>query len=339
MRIRLVLAAILAIGELVGAASAHAAAIVIENQTAITVRFTVGQADGRRSHFALASGDLTPIAVTNSVQVVFESNGCFFRKLVRPNSIHCFEQKDHRTELVELLMPDPKSVDPAVVRVAGADGNALQQTAEALSDDQAREFRESRPAEKANTQASVFFTVPVMLLVDDREPTVRAVWEKRLRTRLEAASDIFERYCRVRFKVMAVGTWSADTTIDDFNLSVAEFERKVQPAPAKLAIGFTSHYQWAPGESHVGGIRGPLRSHILVREALVRVSEPERLEVLVHELGHYLGAAHSAAGTSVMRPMLGDRRSCARSFRIGFDAPNTLAMYLLAEQLQARPVF
>jgi hypothetical protein len=119
---------------------------------------------------------------------------------------------------------------------------------------------------------------------------------------------------------------------------VAEFERSVNPIAAKLAVGFTSHYQWAPGEAHVGGIRGPLRSHILIREALVRVSEPERLEVLVHELGHYVGAAHSASGTSVMRPMFGDRRSCARGFRIGFDAQNALAMNLVVEQLRGRSI-
>ncbi len=41
----------------------------------------------------------------------------------------------------------------------------------------------------------------------------------------------------------------------------------------------------------------------------VRVSEPERLEVLVHELGHFLGAAHTSDQNSVMRPKLGDRRS------------------------------
>ena len=71
----------------------------------------------------------------------------------------------------------------------------------------------------------------------------------------------------------------------------------------------------------------------------MKVSEPERLEVLVHELGHFLGAAHSSEETSVMRPAIGDRQSCARSFRIGFDAPNTQAMCLLVAELRRRPIF
>ena len=176
------------------------------------------------------------------------------------------------------------------------------------------------------------------ILVDDEEPRVRALWEKQLRGRLAAASDIFERHCRLRFQVVAVDTWVVDKGIHDFNQSVAEFERRVRPAPARIAIGFTGRYKWVTGESHLGAIRGPLQSHILIREQLVKVSEPERLEVLVHELGHFLGAVHSAEETSVMRPKLGDRQSCVRSFRIGFDAPNTLAMYLLVEELRSRPI-
>ena len=45
--------------------------------------------------------------------------------------------------------------------------------------------------------------------------------------------------------------------------------------------------------------------------------------MLVHELGHFLGAVHSAESRSVMRPNIGDRQERVRSFHIGFDAPNT----------------
>ncbi len=68
-------------------------------------------------------------------------------------------------------------------------------------------------------------------------------------------------------------------------------------------------------------------------------SEPERLEVLVHELGHFLGAAHTADQSSVMRPRLGDRRSTAKSFRIGFDAYNTLVINLIAEEMRTRHIW
>jgi hypothetical protein len=59
--------------------------------------------------------------------------------------------------------------------------------------------------------------------------------------------------------------------------------------------------------------------------------------VLVHELGHFLGAAHSPEQTSVMRIVLGDRRARSNKFRIVFDPLNTLAMCLVSDELQARP--
>ena len=64
--------------------------------------------------------------------------------------------------------------------------------------------------------------------------------------------------------------------------------------------------------------------------------EWDRREVLVHELGHFLGATHSPEATSVMRPQLGDSQSRPWGFRIDFDPLNTLAVYLLAEELRFR---
>ena len=112
----------------------------------------------------------------------------------------------------------------------------------------------------------------------------------------------------------------------------------MRPAPARLAIGFTGRYQWLPGEKHAGGTRSPLHPYILVRESFQGVSEAERLEFLVHEMGHYLGAVHTPDVNSVMRPVLGDRRARAKSFRIGFDGPNTLIMNLIVENLRAHQV-
>ena len=88
----------------------------------------------------------------------------------------------------------------------------------------------------------------------------------------------------------------------------------------------------------MGGICGRFRSHLLIREWNRQMAEPERLEILVHELGHFLGAAHSGEPRSVMRPDISDRQSRAKSFNIGFDAPNTLAMYLIGEELHDRPL-
>ena len=81
---------------------------------------------------------------------------------------------------------------------------------------------------------------------------------------------------------------------------------------------------------------GRWRPHILIRDALRRGSEAERSEILVQpETGDDLGAVHSAEATSVMRPDSCQGQAVARRFQIGFDAPNTLAMYLIAEELRA----
>lgn len=302
------LSTLIVVGLLSYGSTANADAVVLDNQTAEDIKFTIHWGPDRQSRHSLVAGDLRPVAVTGPVEVEFKTDGQTHRRLLQPNSIHRFVRNDRELKLSEQKLP----------KVRGAPANNARR----------------RPS----AAIASIYTVPVKLLADDQEPTVRKVWEKRLRDRMAEASAIFERHCRVRFKVVAVETWVANTNIDDFNLSAADFERKVRPAPARLAIGFTGHYKWEKGEKHIGGIRGPLRPHILIREALVKVSEPERLEVLIHELGHFLGAVHASNYNSVMRPTLGDRRACVRGFRIGFDAPNTLAMYLIGEQLRRGPL-
>ncbi|MGA2798585.1 MAG: M12 family metallo-peptidase, partial [Thermoguttaceae bacterium] len=193
------------------------------------------------------------------------------------------------------------------------------------------------PPPKAREIAHATYTIPVKILADDDQPVLQKIWEKEFRERIEAASDIFERHCGVRIEVKAVDTWVSDNAITDFEKTMQEFESKVNPAPAQLAIGFTSQYMIPHGVMHLGGTRGPLHPYILVREmGSQHVSISERLEILVHEIGHYLGASHTADMDSVMRPMLGDRRSHSLSFRIGFDPLNTLAMNLVSDELRAQ---
>jgi hypothetical protein len=57
------------------------------------------------------------------------------------------------------------------------------------------------------------------------------------------------------------------------------------------------------------------------------------LELLVHELGHFFGAAHSPETNSVMRPLLADKQANSTRFRIGFDPLNALAMNLVTEEM------
>jgi hypothetical protein len=141
----------------------------------------------------------------------------------------------------------------------------------------------------------------------------------------------------VVLEVVAVEMWQSDKSITEFTESLREFESKVNPAPAALAIGFTSQYRKPNGQTHLGGTRGPRHPYLLVREWSQHVSKNERLEIVAHELGHFLGAVHSGAADSLMRPNLGDRLSNLTAFRVGFDPLNTLAMNIFADELRAAP--
>jgi hypothetical protein len=182
-------------------------------------------------------------------------------------------------------------------------------------------------------------TLRVSLLVDDDQPYTRRVWEPRLRSRMAAAAEILRKHSGISFEVAAVGSWESDDIVHDFRASLLEFISQVRPSrDIDLAIGFTSQYQLTKGQTHLGGTRFPLDRHILIREWSQHITEAEKLEVLVHELGHHLGASHSIEPDSVMRPVLGDRVARRRSFRILFDPVNTLAMSLIGEEIRRRDV-
>ncbi len=181
-------------------------------------------------------------------------------------------------------------------------------------------------------------TIRVALYVDDEEALAKAAWQKRLRDRLTAAGEIIERSCGLKLELVSYGEWQSTDGVTDFELSLREFERKVRPRDARLAIGFTSQYQLTRGRTHLGGTRGPLASHILLREWSNHVSEAERLELLLHELCHFLGAVHSPESISVMRPILGDRQARLKRFTIAVDPVNALLMNLVADEVRDRGV-
>jgi hypothetical protein len=181
-------------------------------------------------------------------------------------------------------------------------------------------------------------TIQVRIFVDEEEPATQAVWEVRLRKRIAAASAVLERSCRVRIEVASAGTWNSDNGAPDLPALLTDFEHKLPRGDTRLLIGFTS--QRTPeggGTLHLGGTRLPLHPYILTRE-WTPTTEPGRLEVLLHEFGHYLGAVHSPETTSVMRPKLGDGRSVSLKFPVGFDPLNTLAMNLIVGEVRARRI-
>jgi hypothetical protein len=300
------------------APSAHAAVVVLANRTDAKVRFTIatpGQAGQPRE---LDARDVVPFPVGGTVEIAFDDSGARRTERLPPYTAAAFDLRDGRLGLYEYPMP------PMAPEQAGPSDRTNGAAAEP-------------PVPETDPRRHAMGVMPVMILVDEDERAVRTVWEERLRQRMADASAVFERACRIRLEVVAVGTWPSDNGVRDFAQSLREFELKVIPAPARLAIGFTSQYEIPRGgQMHLGGTRGPLYPYILIREYSPRVGEAQRLETLVHELGHFLGATHCAEPNSVMRPVLTDRRSNARKFRIGFDAANTLAMYQVAEELRTR---
>lgn len=306
MKSRLLLAiAIVSSAGWVCPSPARAGVVVLCNRTEEKVDFVVVRIDGKLSRHSLQPEEISPIEVADKVAIAFDAGRAPRRALLTANSIHCFVSNRGTLELVRVLLP---SDDRSGLQPAAAQGD---------------------------TKLAPVCSIRVKLLVDDDEPAVQKLWEPRLRARLAAASEIIEKHCRVRFNVVRVGTWESDDKVIDFAKTLREFELVVTPAPAQVAIGFTSQYEVPKGRAHLGGTRGPLHSHILIREWSQHISKTERLEVLVHELGHFLGAVHCGEQTSVMRPILGDRVSRAADFRIGFDPVNTLAMYLLGEEMRS----
>lgn len=180
--------------------------------------------------------------------------------------------------------------------------------------------------------------IKVKILVDDDEVRQRRVWEPILRERIDKVSAALEAHCGMTLRVTAVEEWNSDNTQRDFFQSLTEFEREVLATPADVAIGFSSQYDIAQGRVHLGGTRQPLHSHILLKERSRNVLEPERIELLAHEIGHYLGATHSPEPKSVMRPVIGQGVQRVAGARLQYDPPNTLLMSLLAEEMRQRGV-
>lgn len=195
------------------------------------------------------------------------------------------------------------------------------------------EPRDPSPWAPVPTKRQMPYTLPVKIAVADSEPTHRTIWEPRFRERIEAASAILERNCGVKLAVVAVETWEADESIRDFARSMREFERKVPSEPGQLVIGFSSQYDFTVGRIHLGASRGPLHPYIMLKERAPNVREPEKLELLVHEICHYLGASHSPEPASVMRPVLTISQLRQNGHQIYIDPVNTLLMALLVDEL------
>ena len=156
------------------------------------------------------------------------------------------------------------------------------------------------------------------------------------RRRIEAASAILEKHCRVRFHVAAVGTWNSDNAITDFFASLGEFEREVDPAPAQTRDRL--HEPVADGpRPHPHGRHA--RAAALPHSRARRIAANQRAgtaRVSRARVGPLPGRV--AQPGAEQRDAAGARRPAGRQagFHIQFDPVNTLVIAMVGEEMRRR---
>jgi len=308
-----------ALAAWLAAAPVQGAVVVIANQTDESVTCALSPVWGQTRQYALAAGKIIAVQVSDLVQVRFTSGKTAVRQSLEPNTVHTF-------------VSGPSGLELKRMEFAQSPGAPWLHRA-----------RETGPPPSA--------VVPVKILVDDEQPAVRNAWESELRGEVAAASRFLELYCGVRFEVVACDTWESDDSQKDFAALEKDFRQKVNPEPGWLAIGFTSQYRISDKSPLRHLPREPFATHLLLPDVQTGLAKGDHLELLVHELGHFLGGAHSPDPTSVMRSDVakkpaGDKGKPkdpnakeADHRRAGvtiIDPVNTLVMNLIGEEIRLR---
>lgn len=292
------------------AGPAAAAVVVMTNATDQSVTFEISHPQGPAVTVRLAAYETKAVPVGRQPQFAFRPAGAApVQFALDPYSAYAFVPTDTGTGFqgVELAAALPKPDDLPAAPPAGGP-----------------------------------LRVKVKLYADVADVRTRPAWERAYRERVAEASAVLERQANVALDVVGVGQWPVDDAAEDLPAALKDFERKVKPAPdATLAIGFTPRALGFTGAEKggeaFGTVRGPLASHILVRDGVPR-TDAERAEVLVHHLGAWLGAAGAADGRSVMRSRLGDGQAALARFTVQFDPLNLVAVHIWAEELRSGKV-
>ncbi len=289
-----------------GGSTGAVAVCVLANRSPVSVTCQVDEVQ-----LQLNPGDCRPIPLLAPVQMRYTAAGRQSESRIEPLCIYYFGGLPRGgIELGQIAL----TLEPT------AESNAAA--------------RPAAPAGRSKPPANVI--IPVKLFFDETPGISAAQWDSSLRRRFDEVSRIFAGHCFVEFQIAAVEPWHLADEVTNFETALSQFERVTSPGAARLAIGFTGKVRTFE-DRHLGGTRGPLHTHLLVRERVTRNSEKERVELLVHELGHFLGAVHSPEPNSVMRPLLGNVRTWTAASGIGFDPPNTLVMCLVSDQLRRQP--
>lgn len=278
---------------------ARAAVVVIANPTDESVTVTIAHPTGTPHTATLAPGEARPFPVGRVAEVRFTANGKAHSYQLDPYTAYVFTKSGFQGIELAAAMPKPDDV----------------------------------PAEPVEPKP---LRIVAKLLVDEAQPRTKVAWEKTLRKRVEATSALLDHQLGVTIEVTDVGAWTTAATADDLPTRLKDFEQQVKPTGGQLMLGFTSR-PVAPSTHNLGATRGPLHSHVLVREGSLK-TEPEEVELLYHELMHLFGAAHSPDSSSAMRAKLGDGQARSLKFRIGLDPLNLLAVAIWTEALRSGQV-
>lgn len=284
--------------------------ILLTNRSADAIPITVNKQGGGEHDLKLYSQDVLPLISNGPVKLAFNNGRRIKRYVLKPNTIYFFGRVQGSSGVLD--------IQELGLAMPGRLGSKQSSDEDEIVDGINVEKTEN------------IGTLTVKIMVDHAEAGTQDVWEKRLRARMEAASEILMHTCRLRLKVVEVGRWQSENAAE-FDEALNEFEREAIPKDIDLVIGFTGRYVSRSGKVKLGGTYGLFRRHILIREHQPKTTEQERLEVLLHEIGHTLGAVHSPEGVSVMRPNLADDRANSVGFRIAFDPVNAMAMNLISE--------
>lgn len=280
--------------------------VVLANRTLKSITIELDRQNGRTETMTIASGESLPAYFQRQLSVVFGEGLQRQRYFLQPSSAYFFS-----------YLPDGKRLHLEQI------GLGEQPNPEPTAD-----------LERSLGPPPETVTINVKVLADENEPTHRRIWEPKLRKRIAEASKILEKQSGIRLNIVEVTTWDSDENQKHFVHTLREFEREVKPQPAEVVIGFSSQYEASRGRSHLGVTRWPMHTHILIRERSRNLLEAERLELLVHELGHYLGASHSPEPQSVMRPQLTRGLQRTVGSRITFDPVNALIIAIMGEEIR-----
>jgi hypothetical protein len=283
----------------IAAAPLYAAVVVIANKTDHTVDLSLGPLWGQTRPFSLAAGKTIRVPVPGAVEIDFHASMTSqVHRLLKPNTVQIFTVQGEERQLKQAAFPRSPGV------------SWLEQKA-------------SGPPEPA--------VVPVKILAD-KEASDRGGWEAKLREQVAAASQFFETWAGVRLSVVAVDAWQPEGDHHELTQLDDDFRRKATCEPAWLAIGVSGRLKAGDPASLAQLDRQPLCTHLLLPDVQNGFTSEDQLKLLIHELGHYLGAVHSSQSDSVMRAKYFEKQAGAPAI----DPVNALVMSLIGDEIRSR---